>query len=70
MLLAGQLVPLLRHRPVGRGAGRRVRGIAGGAVALVDRGSFVQHLEFLPTTKNPAGKTWRGDLTYLLLKAR
>jgi hypothetical protein len=44
MLLSGQRLPILGDGPVGRGAGRRMRRVAGGAVALGNRGGFVQHL--------------------------
>jgi hypothetical protein len=33
-----------------------VRRVAGGTVALGDRGGFVQHLIFLPQRKTPPGK--------------
>ena len=56
MLLGGQRVPILRDGPVGRGAGRRMRRIAGGAVPLGDRSGFVQHLVFLPQRKTPPGE--------------
>jgi hypothetical protein len=56
MLLLRQCLPILGNGPIRRRAGWRMRRIAGGAVALGDRGGFVQHPVFLPQRKTPPGK--------------